>query len=254
MISKSTARKPMVAGNWKMNTDRHEAKALAKSILDSAGRIYKVDIVLCPPSLWLHDVEKVIRDSRIGLGAQNLHWEEKGAFTGEISAPMLKSSNCKYVIIGHSERRQYFGENDETVNKKIKAAQAFGLIPIVCLGETLNQRETNETNQIITAQFENGLKNVGNFNDLVIAYEPVWAIGTGKNATPEQAQEVHKLLRDLLKNKTSSYESIRILYGGSAKPENAATLYGKDDIDGFLVGGASLKAVDFTAIIKALEV
>jgi triosephosphate isomerase len=253
MIQKSFLRKPLIAGNWKMNTDRHEAKALTKSIVDSVGRIYKVDVVLCPPSLWLHDTEKVIRDSHICLGAQNLHWEEKGAFTGEISAPMLKSASCKFVIIGHSERRQYFGETDETVNRKIKAAHAFGLIPIVCLGETLAQREANETNRVITNQFENGFKNVSDFSNIVIAYEPIWAIGTGKTATPEQAQDVHSLLRSLLKTKTNSFESIRILYGGSVKADNAAILFGKEDIDGFLVGGASLKAADFSAIIKAAE-
>ena len=250
-MPKNPIRKPLVAANWKMNTERAEAAALAKSVVDSIGRQYKVDVVLCPPYIWLHDVGMIIRDSNISLGAQNMHWEDKGAFTGEISSIMLKSIGCKYVIIGHSERRQLFGETDENVNKKLKKALAVGLMPIICLGETLDERESNRTAEIVTNQFRSAFDGISDFGGITIAYEPVWAIGTGRNATPQQAQEVHKILRQMLQNKTAEYENIRILYGGSVKPDNAAELYKQDDIDGFLVGGASLKAGDFAAIVQA---
>jgi triosephosphate isomerase len=250
-MPKNPIRKPLVAANWKMNTERAEAAALAKSVVDSIGRQYKVDVVLCPPYIWLHDVGMIIRDSNISLGAQNMHWEDKGAFTGEISSIMLKSIGCKYVIIGHSERRQLFGETDENVNKKLKKALTVGLMPIICLGETLEERESNRTAEIVTNQFRSAFDGISDFGGITIAYEPVWAIGTGRNATPQQAQEVHKILRQMLQNKTAEYENIRILYGGSVKPDNAAELYKQDDIDGFLVGGASLKAGDFAAIVQA---
>jgi triosephosphate isomerase len=244
-------RKPLVAGNWKMNTDRHEAASLAKGVVDSIGRQYKADIVLCPPFVWLHEVGMVLRDSNVSLGAQNFHWEDKGAFTGEISGPMLKSVGCKYAIIGHSERRQLFGETDATVNKKLKKALDIGLYPIVCLGETLAERESNKTGEIVSNQFRGAFEGVNDFQNITIAYEPVWAIGTGRNATPGQAQEVHRLLRQMLKDKTREFDKIRILYGGSVKPENAGELCVQADIDGFLVGGASLKAIDFAAIVNA---
>jgi triosephosphate isomerase len=226
-----------VAANWKMNTERAEAAALAKSVVDSIGRQYKVDVVLCPPYIWLHDVGMIIRDSNISLGAQNMHWEDKGAFTGEISSIMLKSIGCKYVIIGHSERRQLFGETDENVNKKLKKALTVGLMPIICLGETLEERESNRTAEIVTNQFRSAFDGISDFGGITIAYEPVWAIGTGRNATPQQAQEVHKILRQMLQNKTAEYENIRILYGGSVKPDNAAELYKQDDSTVFLWEG-----------------
>lgn len=249
-MSQNSNRKPMVAANWKMNTERPEAAALAKGIVDLVGRQYKTDIVLCPPYIWLHEVGMAIRDSNISLGAQNMHWEDKGAFTGETSAPMLKSIGCKYVIIGHSERRQLFGETDESVNKKLKKALSAGLHPIVCLGETLEQRESNRTAEIVSNQFRGAFDGISDFSNITIAYEPVWAIGTGRNATPQQAREVHLILRQMLNDKTADSAKIRLLYGGSVKPDNAGELYKQDDIDGFLVGGASLKATDFAAIVQ----
>jgi triosephosphate isomerase (TIM) len=253
-MTKDSTRKPMVAANWKMNTDRTEAATLAKGVVDLIGRQYKTDIVLCPPYIWLHEVGMAIRDSNLSLGAQNMHWEDKGAFTGEISAAMLKSLGCKFVIIGHSERRQLFGETDVTVNKKLKKAQAAGILPIVCLGETLAERESNRTNEIVSNQFRGAFDGITDFANVTIAYEPVWAIGTGRNATPQQAQEVHQVLRQMLKDKTAECDKIRLLYGGSVKPDNAAELYRQPDIDGFLVGGASLKASDFAAIVQGTMV
>lgn len=249
-MSNKSQRKPMVAANWKMNTDRPEAATLAKGVVDTVGRQYKTDIVLCPPYTWLHEVGMAIRDSNISLGAQNLHWEDKGAYTGEISAAMLKSIGCEYVVIGHSERRQLFGETDLSVNKKLKKALAVCLLPIVCVGETLAYRESNRTGEIVSNQFRGAFDGITDFGNITIAYEPVWAIGTGLNATPQQAQEVHQILRQMLKNKTADFEKVRLLYGGSVKPDNAAELYRQEDIDGFLVGGASLKASDFTAIVQ----
>lgn len=253
-MPKNPNRKPMVAANWKMNTDRTEAATLAKTVVDLIGRQYKTDIVLCPPYIWLHEAGMAIRDSNVALGAQNMHWEDKGAFTGEISSVMLKSIGCKYVIIGHSERRQLFGETDDVVNKKLKKALAAGIMPIVCLGETLEHRESNRTAEIVSNQFRGAFNGVTEFANITIAYEPVWAIGTGRNATPQQAQEVHQLLRQMLQDKTADFSKIRLLYGGSVKPNNAAELYKQDDIDGFLVGGASLQANDFAAIVQGTMV
>lgn len=234
-----------------MNTDRDEAIALAREILQEAGSIYKTEIVLCPPYVWLVDVHQIIRNSRIKLGGQNLFWEDWGAFTGEVSAQMLKAAGCKYVIIGHSERRQLFGETDSIVNRKLKKAISSGLSAIVCFGESLEERESGQTENIIESQFKKSLDGVENFENLVIAYEPVWAIGTGKNATPEQAGQVHSFLRELIKKNGQKPEEVRILYGGSVKPSNAAQLFAQNDIDGFLVGGASLKSIDFLAIVKS---
>jgi triosephosphate isomerase len=180
-----------------------------------------------------------------------MFWEDKGAYTGEISGAMLKAAGCDYIIVGHSERRQYFNETDATVNLRLKKALEYDLAPILCLGENLQQREKGQTEAVITEQFNGGLDEFDDFDKIVIAYEPVWAIGTGKTASPEQAQEIHQLLRDLLKNRTSVSDDVRILYGGSVKPGNADDLIGKADIDGFLVGGASLNADDFVAIIRA---
>jgi len=231
-----------------------EAKALVKALKDMVNDVTKVEVVVCPPFISLHAVKEVLAGSRIGLGAQNVYWEKSGAFTGEISAPMLKSVGCTYVIIGHSERRTYFGETDETVNKRVLAALSEGLKPIVCVGETLEERESGKAFDVIKRQITGGLANlsVEQMASVVIAYEPVWAIGTGKTATPAQAQEVHafirKLLNDLFGQTTA--EATRIQYGGSVKPDNVTELMSQPDIDGALVGGASLKVDSFEKIIK----
>jgi triosephosphate isomerase len=253
MAQRNIQRKPLVAGNWKMNTTADEAIELARSIATDIGAIAETDIVLCPPFVWLSSIASVITNTSIKLAAQNLYWEDKGAYTGEISARMLKDVGCDYVIIGHSERRQYFGDTDQTVNNKLKKAIEVELTPIVCLGESLQDREADRTSALITKQFNNGFEGFTDFEKVIIAYEPIWAIGTGKTATTKQAQEVHSLLRGLLRQKTKSYGEVRILYGGSVKPENAAELFAHADIDGFLVGGASLKADDFITIIRAVS-
>ena len=218
-----------------------------------------IDVVLCPAFTALSEVAEVLIETGIGLGAQNIYWQEEGAFTGEVSPLMLKDAGCQYVIIGHSERRQFFGETNITVNNKIKAALKVGLTPIICVGENLQERESNNTFKVIENHLKGGLVDISAEDLLksVIAYEPVWAIGTGKTATPEQAQEVHKFIRDLLRKMYGEEvaSSIRIQYGGSVKPENIAELISKPDVDGALVGGASLKVDSFSAIvIKASEV
>ncbi len=247
-------RRKIIAGNWKMNKTSFEAVDLANNLKRELSDVNEVDIVVCPPFSFLGDVHDVLLDTTIELGAQNLHWEDFGAFTGEVSAPMLKSVGVKYVIIGHSERRQFFGETDETVRRKIKAALKNGLTSIVCIGENLKEREENRTLAVLKKQCE------GSFNDfaqqeirgIVIAYEPVWAIGTGKTATSAQAQEAHRYIRDLLAQMydEETSETIRIQYGGSVKPENTLDLVSQKDIDGALVGGASLEAVSFVKIVK----
>jgi triosephosphate isomerase len=244
-------RKILVAGNWKLNTLTDSAVDLANGVVEGSGEFGDTEVLLCPPFIWLQAVRKVIKDSPVKLGGQNLFWEDKGAFTGEISGAMLKSAGCEYVIIGHSERRQYFGESDITVNKRLKKAMDNDLTPIICLGENLEQREQGQTETVITEQFNGGFREFDDFDKIVIAYEPVWAIGSGKTASPEQAQEIHQLIRKLLNDKTGAGGNIRILYGGSVKPGNADDLIAMPDIDGFLIGGASLKAEDFVAIIKA---
>lgn len=247
-------RTPIIAGNWKMFTVVEEAKALVLALKDLVKDVTNVEIVVCPPFISLQAVKDVLAGSRIGLGAQNVYWEKNGAFTGEISAPMLKSVGCTYVIIGHSERRTYFGETDETVNKRVFAALSEGLKPIVCVGETLEERESGKTFDVIKRQIVGGLANlsVEQMASIVIAYEPVWAIGTGKTATPAQAQEVHAFIRKLLNDifGQTTAEATRIQYGGSVKPDNATELMSQPDIDGALVGGASLKADSFEKIIK----
>jgi len=254
-------RKTIIAGNWKMYKNIVEAIELSNGLkrelfkLDFAA----VDVVICPPFTALSEVAEVLSESDIGLGAQDMHWQDEGAFTGEVSAPMLKDAGCRYVIIGHSERRQFFGETNETVNKKLKAALKHGLTAIVCVGENLKEREANKTFEVIQEHIKNGLLDISPEDMLktVIAYEPVWAIGTGKTATGEQAQEVHKYIRGLLSKiyGDTVAESVRIQYGGSVKPENIAELMAKPDVDGALVGGASLKIDSFTAIVtKASEV
>jgi len=247
-------RTPIIAGNWKMNTVVEDAKALVQDLKVRIGDVTNVEILVCPPFISLTTVAEVIKGSNIGLGAQNLYWEKSGAFTGEISGPMLMSAGCTHVIIGHSERRAYFHETDETVNKKIFAALAEGLKPIVCVGETLEERESGDTFDVIKRQITGGLAKLSaeQMKTVVIAYEPVWAIGTGKTATPEQAQEVHVFIRKLLAERfgeTTASET-RIQYGGSVKPDNVTILMSQPDIDGALVGGASLKADSFEKIVK----
>lgn len=231
-----------------------EAKALVQDLKGRVQNVTNVEIVVCPPFISLQAVKDVLAGSKLGLGAQNVFWEKNGAFTGEVSAPMLKSVGCAYVIIGHSERRTYFGETDSTVNKRIFAALTEGLKPIVCVGETLEEREAGKTFDVIKRQITGGLANLSTeqMAPVVIAYEPVWAIGTGKTATPAQAQEVHAFIRQLLKELfgQATADATRLQYGGSVKPENAAELMSQPDIDGALVGGASLKAETFEKIIK----
>ena len=223
---------------------------LKRNLYDIEG----VEIVVCPPSSCLDQVSEVISESNIKLGAQNMHWKEEGAFTGEISPLMLKDLNCKYVILGHSERRQYFLETNEIVNKKLKAALKNGLIPIVCVGEKLDERKANKTSDVVRDHVENSLKDISKeeFQKIVIAYEPVWAIGTGLTAKPEQAQEVHSFIRKLLTDMSNSEiaNNITIQYGGSVKPDNIEDLIREKDIDGALVGGASLKIDSFAEIVK----
>lgn len=248
-------RTPLIAGNWKMNLLRGDARPLSKAIAAEADKHDDVEVLLCPPFPLLDTVDDAITGSKAHLGAQNVHFEKSGAFTGEVSASMLKDAGCDYVIVGHSERRQYFGETDATVRHKAKAALEVDLIPIICVGETLEEREDGSTPTIIERQISGALERMkpADVERVVIAYEPVWAIGTGKTASPIQAQEVHALVRKWLKEKIDAKigESVRILYGGSMKPANAKELLQQPDIDGGLVGGASLKADDFNAIIRA---
>ena len=248
-------RKPMIAGNWKMYKDLDEAVELTNGIKREVLDIENVSIVLIPPYVDINIVGEMLIDTNISLGAQNCFWEDEGAFTGEISAKMLKNAGCAYVVIGHSERRKYFGETDETVNKRIKAAIDNGLIPIVCVGETLEEREAGKTMDVVKTQVTGALKGFSGeyIGSLVIAYEPVWAIGTGRTATPGQAQEVHLMIRGLLEELYSEALASGkcILYGGSVKPENIEELMREKDIDGGLIGGASLKSDSFADIIKA---
>ncbi len=247
-------RKPILAGNWKMNKTSAEARDLAQKLFPLVSGVKDREIVLGPPFTALHSVSESIKGTNISLSAQNMHWEDKGAFTGEISAEMLLDLGCKYVIIGHSERRQYFGETDETVNKKVKQALKKGLLPIMCVGETLAEREAGKLNDIIKRQVSGGLNGISaeDMKKVVIAYEPVWAIGTGKTATPEQANEVHALIRQTVKSLYGGEiaEALRIQYGGSVTPDNVSSLMAKPDIDGALVGGASLKPESFAALVN----
>ncbi|MDI6757451.1 MAG: triose-phosphate isomerase [Endomicrobiia bacterium] len=247
-------RRPIIAGNWKMYKTLSESLELVENLKLSCSSVSDRDIVVCPPFMALAVVAQAIKKSVLKLGAQNLHWEKEGAFTGEVSAKMLADVGCAFVIIGHSERRQYFGETDDTVNKRTKAALAAGLTPIVCVGETLSEREANRAFEVIERQMKNGLANlsVEESQKIVIAYEPVWAIGTGKTASPEQAEEVHRFIREKFSALygASAAAGLRILYGGSVKPDNVKSLMAQGDIDGALVGGASLKADDFAKIVK----
>ena len=246
-------RKNIIAGNWKMNKTIADAQELAAGLKLELAECREVDVVLCPSFTALKAVSDVIGDSSIKLGAQNMHWEADGAYTGEISASMLRDLYCHYVILGHSERRTYFGETDAIVNHKVKAALAANLLPIVCVGETLEEREAGRTEEVIQTQVENSLTGLAEELKLVIvAYEPVWAIGTGRTATPEMAQDVHAFIRRVLTglSDAETAEMVRIQYGGSMKPANAAELLAKPDIDGGLIGGAALDARSFVEIVR----
>lgn len=246
-------RRPLIAGNWKMFKTCNEAVATAGKLVKRVEKVTDVDVMIAPAFIALAQVSEVIKNSVVTLGAQNLFWEKEGAYTGEISPAMLVSAGCRYVIIGHSERRQYFGETDITVNNRITAAIKGDLIPVVCVGETEKEREANETFEVLEKQFQKGLDGFSaeDLAALVIAYEPVWAIGTGKTATKNQAQEAHRFLRRLLEERYGNMlaKSIRILYGGSVKPNNIDELMAMPDIDGALVGGASLSAETFSQIV-----
>jgi triosephosphate isomerase len=248
-------RKKLIAGNWKMNKTSSDGLQLAQDLVGEIGKVTDVDIVVCPPFTALESVAKAIDGSTIKLGAQNMHPEGSGAFTGEISAPMLRSLFATHVILGHSERRSYFAETDGFVNKKVLAALKNQLRPILCVGETLAERESGSTLKVVQTQLEGGLEGVAKdlATSVIVAYEPVWAIGTGKVATAEQAQEVHAFIRSLLvKSFTAAVaQKIRILYGGSMKPANAAELLNQKDIDGGLIGGASLETRSFVDLVKA---
>ena len=248
-------RRKFIAGNGKMNTSRAEGTALAAAVAARVGAASDVEVAVCPPALYLEAVGKALAGSTVGLGAQNCYHEAKGAFTGEISPQMLVDVGCKYVILGHSERRAIFQETNQAINKKVQAALAVGLTPILCVGETLAERQANRTSAVVREQMEGSLAGLSadQMLKIVIAYEPVWAIGTGVVATPEQAEAVHADLRSLLLGRYNSEvaSSVRIQYGGSVNAENAASLLGQPNIDGALVGGAALKADGFLAIVAA---
>ena len=249
------SRKLFIAGNWKMNTDCAEATALADALVKDLGSVDAVDLAVCPPNVYLSAVGKALGGSRIALGAQNVYYEDNGAFTGETSTAMLKDVGCRFAILGHSERRHVIGETDEMINRKVLKALSDGLEPILCVGELLEEREAGETSDVVTRHVKLGLEGVSKDDaaKVTIAYEPVWAIGTGKTATPDQAQEVHATIRGLLTDMYDAQlaEGLRIQYGGSVKPENANDLMKQPDLDGALVGGASLKSESFAGIVQA---
>jgi triosephosphate isomerase len=250
-------RRPFIAGNWKMNTNSHSGPELVKALGQGLAQVdmSKVDVAVIPPFVYLAQVVNAARNSRIAVGAQDIYHEPKGAFTGEISVAMIKDVGCNYCLCGHSERRHVIGETDELINKKVAAAINGGLLPILCVGELLEEREAGKTNEVVERQVRKGLEGLTaeKAAAVTLAYEPVWAIGTGKTATSDQAQEVHAMIRELLVKlyDKSFADDMRIQYGGSAKPENAAELMANEDVDGLLVGGASLKMDDFLAIINA---
>ena len=250
-------RKPILAGNWKMNKTATEAVEFVNELKEKVGEVKEREVLVCPVFTALKPVSDVIKGTSIKLGAQNMHWEDGGAFTGEISAEMLLTSGCTYVILGHSERRAIFSEDDKLVNSKALKALKAGLIPIVCVGETLAERESGAMKKVIEEQITGSLDSFSksDMEKTVIAYEPVWAIGTGKMATPQQAEEVHIYIRSLLADKygEETAENVTILYGGSVKSSNAEGLFSLDNIDGALIGGASLKAEEFVAIARAMK-
>ncbi len=243
---------PIIAGNWKMNKTVSEARELVSEFIPLVKEMNKAEIVLCPPSSALLPVAALLEGTAIKLGAQNMHWESGGAYTGEL-APAMVSEFANFVILGHSERRAYFGETDETVNKKVKAAQSEGIMPIICVGESLEENKADKTSEVVTRQIKEGLKDVN--TNLVIAYEPIWAIGTGLAATADGANSTIKIIRSVLAELFGKEEAekIRILYGGSVKGSNAVEYFSQSDIDGALVGGASLKADAFTEIVLAAQ-
>jgi triosephosphate isomerase len=247
-------RQKLVVGNWKMNGSKASIKELLDGIKKSIGDVASAEVAVCPPFVYLADVEDQLTGTPVVWGAQNLSTEEKGAFTGEVAASMINDFNCKYVIVGHSERRTLYGEDDAVVARKFAVARAAGLKPILCIGETLEEREKGVTNDVVSRQIEAviALEGVAALADGVIAYEPVWAIGTGKTASPEQAQEVHAFIRQRVAEKDAAVaQKVQILYGGSMNAANAAELLGQPDIDGGLIGGASLKVEDFLTICRA---
>ncbi|MEW8138613.1 MAG: triose-phosphate isomerase [Candidatus Thiodiazotropha endolucinida] len=249
-------RRPLVAGNWKMNGSLESVRSLLDGISRGVDDVKSTEVAVCPPYIYLPEVEKLLSGSDIAWGGQDLSTESSGAYTGEVAASMLNDFGCKYVIVGHSERRTYHAESDQLVAKKYAVARAAGLVPILCIGETLEEREAGTTNEVVARQLDAviALEGVDALADGVIAYEPVWAIGTGMTATPDQAQEVHAFIRSRVAEKGSEVaEGLRILYGGSMKPGNAAELIGKPDIDGGLIGGASLTAEDFLGICTAAD-
>jgi triosephosphate isomerase (TIM) len=249
------SRVPFFAGNWKMHGARGEAVALARAVAERVGQVQGRDVLLAPPFTALQCVAEAIAGTRLLLGAQNVYWEPKGAFTGEVSVPMLREAGCSHVIVGHSERRQLFGESNETVNRRVHAALAGGLVPLVCVGETLAERDADATLAVIARQVETALAGLRSeqIGSCILAYEPVWAIGTGRTATPGQAEEVHHAIRRQLVGLASETvaERVRILYGGSVKPDNVDSLMAEPDIDGALVGGACLDAVSFARIVES---
>jgi triosephosphate isomerase len=252
-----TPRKKLIAGNWKMNKTPADGVTLVREIIASAGKVTDVDVVVCPPYVALESVGKALEGSNVKLGAQNMHPEASGAFTGEVAPGMLRAIFATHVILGHSERRAYFGENDAFINKKVISALKNQLKPILCVGETLAEREAGATLKVVQTQLEAGLEGVSKEQapTLIVAYEPVWAIGTGKVATTDQAQEVHAFIRGLLVKLFTEpvAQKVRILYGGSMKPSNAPELLAQKDIDGGLIGGAALEARSFLDLIKAAE-
>ncbi len=247
-------RRKMVAGNWKMNGSQAEAAALLDGISQGMAAVKQSEVLVCPPFILIPAVATRLKGSRIAWGGQDLDVNTSGAFTGEVSGPMLKDFGCTYVIVGHSERRALYGETDQVVAQKFKAAQAAGLIPILCVGETLDEREANATESVVARQLDAvlALTGIESLANAVVAYEPVWAIGTGKTASPQQAQAVHKFIRAKLAGKNATVaQGLRLLYGGSVKGANAQELFGQPDIDGGLIGGASLNTEDFLAICRA---
>ncbi|HVP90357.1 MAG TPA: triose-phosphate isomerase [Terriglobales bacterium] len=246
--------RPFVAGNWKMNLTLPEARDLVSGVLGAGAELGGATVVLVPPFTLLAPVARLLEGSKVGLGGQDLFWEDRGAFTGEVSGPMLREAGCSYVLVGHSERRQLFGETDEAVNRKARAALRSGLTPIVCVGETLKERRACRTEARVDGQLEAGLEGLSDadMERVVLAYEPVWAIGTGQTATPAQAGEVHTHIRRRLEKRYGNRAAscAIILYGGSVKPANSNALFREEDIDGFLVGGASLDAASFVGIVR----
>lgn len=247
-------RKPLVAGNWKMNGSLESARDLLDGVLRGIAEVKNADVAICPPYVFIPEAEKRLQGSAIAWGGQDLSSESAGAYTGEVSASMLRDFGCHYVIVGHSERRTYHAESDQTVAKKFAIAREAGLVPMLCMGETLEEREAGVTEAVVARQLDAVIELVGieALAGGVVAYEPIWAIGSGRTATPEQAQEVHAFIRERVAGQSKTVaEGLRILYGGSMKPENARELIGKPDIDGGLIGGASLKAEDFLGICLA---